>query len=66
LFTRAKFEKLIGDVVRRGYLPKARAEYCDEEYEQVQDVFEILVHPHMDLVLAKEILDTPWFEERSQ
>ena len=58
--------KLFDDVVRKGYLPKARAEYCDEEYEQVKEAFEILVHPHMDLVLAKEILDTPWFEVPNQ
>jgi hypothetical protein len=26
-----------GDIVSKGYLPKSRAEFCEEEYEQVQD-----------------------------
>lgn len=29
--------KRFGDIVRRGYLPKERAELCEEEYEQLQD-----------------------------
>jgi len=36
--------KLFADFVNKGYLPKERAEYCHEEYEQVEDAFEILVH----------------------
>jgi hypothetical protein len=52
--------RLFHDIVRRGYLPKSRAEYCDEEYEQVQDAFEKLVYPHMDLAVAEKVLDRNW------
>jgi len=55
--------KLFGDIVSDGYLPKARAEYCEEEYQQVQEAFEILVNPHIDPVLAEEILDRTWLRE---
>jgi hypothetical protein len=58
--------KLFGEVLSKGYLPKARAEYCDEEYEQVQHAFDLLVVPHIDLVLAEEILDTTWLSEPEQ
>ena len=54
--------KLFADIVSRGYLPKARAEYCDEEYEQVQDAFEILIKPHLDTVLAEKALDNAWLQ----
>ena len=58
--------KLFTDIVRRGYLPKARAEYCEEEYEQVQDAYEILIRPHLDLVLADEIAGISWLREPEQ
>ncbi|MEE8577735.1 MAG: DUF4344 domain-containing metallopeptidase [candidate division Zixibacteria bacterium] len=50
-------KKLFADYVSQGYLPKERAEFCDEEYFQIQDAFEILFHPHLDLDLAEKILD---------
>jgi hypothetical protein len=50
----------------KGYLPKARAEYCEEEYEQVQDAVELLTSPHIDLVLAEKILDRTWLREPEQ
>lgn len=55
-------KKLFGNFVSKGYLPKERAEYCYEEYEQVEDAFEILVHPHIDFVLAKSFKDGTWLE----
>ena len=55
-------KKLFGNFVSKGYLPKERAEYCHEEYEQVEDAFEILVHPHIDFVLAKSFKDGTWLE----
>ena len=42
---------------------KARAEFCEEEYEQVQDAFEILVKPHLDPVLADKVLNSSWLQE---
>ena len=55
--------KLFADIVSKGYLPKARAEYCEEEYEQVQDAFEILIKPHIDPVLADKVLNNSWLED---
>jgi hypothetical protein len=50
--------KLFAEIVSNGYLPDARAEYCEEEYEQVQDAFDMLVLPHIDPALAEKILDS--------
>jgi len=55
-------KKLFGNFVSKGYLPKERAEYCYEEYEQVEDAFEKLVHPHLDFVLARSLKDVSWLE----
>ncbi len=55
--------KLFGDFVTKGYLPKERAEVCEEEYEQVQDAYEELVTPHIDEALAKEIFDRTWLRK---
>jgi hypothetical protein len=55
--------KLFSDVVTKGYLPKERAELCEEEYEQVEDAFEILVGPHIDRALAKKNMDKPWLRK---
>jgi hypothetical protein len=55
--------KLFADIVSEGYLPKTRAEYCEEEYEQVQDAFDELVLPHIDLDLAEEIMGKSWLRE---
>jgi hypothetical protein len=49
--------KLFRDIVSKGYLPKGRAEFCDEEYEQVQYAFDELIAPHIDRALAESILD---------
>lgn len=55
--------KLFGDVVTKGYLPKERAEVCDEEYEQVQDAFEKLIAPHIDRALAEKYMDETWLRK---
>ena len=55
--------KLFSDVVTNGYLPKDRAELCEEEYEQVQDAFERLVGPHIDRALAKKNMDRTWLRK---
>jgi hypothetical protein len=58
--------KMFADIVSEGYLPKARAEFCEEEYEQVQDAFDELVLPHIDMALAEKLLDTKWLREPEQ
>jgi hypothetical protein len=46
--------------VSEGYLPKERAEWCFEEYEQLEDAFEMLIRPHIDQELADQIRDQTW------
>ena len=58
--------KLFGDIVSKGYLPKSRAEYCEEEYEQVQDAVDLLIVPHIDLDLADKMMDRAWLREPEQ
>lgn len=58
--------KLFGDIVSKGYLPKSRAEFCEEEYEQVQDAVDLLITPHIDLDLADEVMDRTWLREPTQ
>ena len=55
--------KLFGDFVTNGYLPKERADVCEEEYEQVQDAYEALVAPHIEGALAKKIFDRTWLRK---
>jgi len=58
--------RLFGDIVSKGYLPKNRAEYCEEEYEQVQDAVDLLIIPHIDLDLADKLMDSAWLPEPEQ
>jgi hypothetical protein len=55
--------KVFGDFVEQGFLPRERAEFCHEEYEQVQDAFQALVGPHIDQDLAREVFDGTWLGE---
>ena len=34
--------------VARGYLPKDRAEMCDDEYQQIDFAYRTLIAPHQD------------------
>ena len=55
--------KLFGDLVSNGYLPSDRAEFCDEEFEQVQQAYSDLIEPHVDRDLAIEIFDKSWLRK---
>lgn len=48
------------DFVEKGYLPTERAEWCHEEYELVQEAFDVLIGPYIDADLAREIFDRSW------
>jgi len=51
------------DLVDKGYLPKDRAKGCKREYDQVAFAFRDLIVPHLDLVLAKQVLDKTWLPD---
>ena len=53
-------KELFGYIVDNGYLPKERAESCEDEYQQVGYAYEKLVEPHVDLRRAKRVFDMSW------
>lgn len=52
--------KFSEDMVQKGYLPKDRADDCEDEYKQAAYAFEKLIRPHMDQRLAKKVLQNAW------
>ena len=46
---------LFADFVDQGYLPKARAEGCEDEYKQVANAFKQLIEPYIDQDIAKDL-----------
>jgi hypothetical protein len=56
-------KKYFGGLVSKGYLPKERAETCEEEYEQIQDAYEKLIRPYIDPALEKKILRKTWLRK---
>jgi len=55
--------KLFADLVSKEYLPDDRAEFCVEEYEQVQQAYRDLIAPHVDPDLAEEVFDRSWLRK---
>jgi putative metallopeptidase DUF4344 len=55
--------QLFGDFVEKGHLPKERAEDCKEEYQRLAYAFQQLIEPHLDAVLAKEVMDKTWLPD---
>ena len=49
-----------GYIVDKGYLPKERAEDCDDEYKQVSYAYKKLIEPHVDRHRAKKVFDKSW------
>ena len=39
---------LFDDIVTKGFLPKERAEICEEEYRQIDFAYHTLILPHLD------------------
>jgi hypothetical protein len=50
--------KLFADVVEQKYLPKERAEGCEDEYQQVVFAFKKLIEPHLGEPLTKRLYKT--------
>lgn len=51
---------LFANVVEKGYLPKTRAESCEEEYEQVSNAFNALIGRHIDPKRSKKLKGRRW------
>jgi len=41
-------KELFASIVDRGYLPKDRAEMCEDEYRQIEFAYRTLIAPHID------------------
>ena len=54
--------KLFADVVDKGYLPKERAEGCEDEYEQVIKALNKLIGPYIDQARAKQVRARQWLK----
>jgi hypothetical protein len=52
--------EMYDEFVSNGYLPEKRAMACEEDYELIQDGYEALVGPNIDLDMAKEIFKRDW------
>jgi hypothetical protein len=48
------------DVVENGYLPKDRSENCAYEFQTLERAWRREIRPHIDLGMAKTVLDTEW------
>ena len=48
------------NIVEKGYLPKERAEDCENEYRQAAYAYEKLIGPHVDRGRAKKVFDRSW------
>ena len=53
------------DVVDKGYLPKSRADNCEYEFQTFQSAWRREIKPHIDLNMAKAVLDTTWLPQSS-
>jgi hypothetical protein len=52
--------KLFADVVEKGYLPKERAEGCEDEYEQITLAMNKLIRPYIDRKRAEAVRAKRW------
>jgi Putative metallopeptidase len=55
--------QLFGDMVKKGHLPKERAEDCKDEYEQVAYAFHQLIGQYLDPVLSKVVSEKGWLPD---
>ena len=47
----------------QGVLPKKRAENCEYEFQTFNHAWVTQIRPHIDLEMARTVLDTSWFPE---
>ncbi len=57
--------KLFSDLVGKSFLPKSRAEDCEDEYNQVEHAYETLIGPLIDRELERKVMNKRWLPEAS-
>jgi hypothetical protein len=55
--------KEFADVVENGHLPKSRADNCEYEFQTFQSAWRREIRPHIDLNMAKAVMDTTWLPQ---
>jgi hypothetical protein len=54
---------MFGDIVGKGLLPVERAIGCEDEYRELAHAFKMLIGPHIDEALAKDVMARQWLPE---
>jgi hypothetical protein len=55
--------ELFADLTQDGYLPPTRAPNCQYEYKTMAEAFRKEIRPHIDLELAKGIVEANWLPD---
>jgi hypothetical protein len=55
--------KIFADLVENEYLPKTRARNCRYEYAMLRYAYRQLIVPHLDMDLAKQVMDAKWLDD---
>jgi hypothetical protein len=55
--------KIFADVVEQGFLPQTRARNCRYEYVVLRYAFRQLIVPHLNMDLAKTVMDARWLDD---
>jgi hypothetical protein len=58
-------QEIFGDLVDKGYLPEERAEDCKSEFQQAAHAFDVLIRPHIDESLARQVIGKKWMPDLS-
>jgi hypothetical protein len=56
-------QEMFADLVGKSYLPEERAEDCKSEFQQAVHAFDVLIRPHIDETLAKQVFGKPWLPD---
>jgi hypothetical protein len=57
--------KVFSDLVGKSFLPKSRAEDCEDEYKQVERAYETLIGPFIDRGLERKVMNKRWLPDSS-
>ena len=57
--------KVFSDLVGKNFLPKSRAEDCEDEYKQVERAYETLIGPFIDRELERKVMTKRWLPDAS-
>jgi hypothetical protein len=57
------YDAKLFDGVGNEYLPKSRARNCRYEYVVLRYAYKQLIVPHLDMDLAKTVMDTKWLDD---